>query len=127
MADILLLEPNRILAKNYTLVLQAAGHTVRHCARGQMAIEAADQQTPELVILELQIPKHNGVEFLYEFRSYPEWQKVPVVVLSVVPPEVVAPAAVMAHLGISMHLYKPNIKLHRLVEAVDEILNLVEA
>jgi two-component system OmpR family response regulator len=48
----------------------------------QTAIAAADKQLPDVVVMELVLPAHNGIEFLYEFRSYPEWASIPVVLFS---------------------------------------------
>src|SRR4051812_5002459 len=86
MAHILLLEPNTLLARTYTQVLIQAGHTVTTARSAQQAIHAADQQSPDVVVLELQLPAHNGIEFLHEFRSYPEWQQVPAVVNTTLAP-----------------------------------------
>jgi DNA-binding response OmpR family regulator len=122
MARILLIEPNRILAKQYWRVLEDAGHEVIICLNGQMAIMAADEQTPDLVVLELQLKKHNGIEFLYEFRSYEEWQHVPVVVQTLVPEEAFRGAAALPHLNISHYLYKPASNLQALVDAVTAAL-----
>jgi DNA-binding response OmpR family regulator len=121
MANVLLLEPNRLLANSYTLALKKAGHQVRHYARGQRAIESADKQTPDVVIVELQIAAHNGLEFLYEFRSYPEWQHIPVIIQSVIPPHVIEHSAALSQLGVRHYLYKPSTKLQHLVEAVAEV------
>jgi len=52
----------------------------------QAAVHAADERQPDVVVIELQLPAHNGVEFLHEFRSYPEWQWIPVVVNTVLHP-----------------------------------------
>jgi DNA-binding response OmpR family regulator len=122
MARILLIEPNRNLAKQYWTVLEQAGHEVIICLNGQMAIGAADEQTPDIIILELQLKKHNGIEFLYEFRSYPEWQSVPVIVHSMVPQENLQGAAALPLLKLVNYLYKPASSLKKLVQAVDEAL-----
>jgi two-component system phosphate regulon response regulator PhoB len=73
MANILLIEPDRLLAEIYQRALSSEGHNVVVCAGAQSAILSADQSTPDLVILELQLVEHSGIEFLYEFRSYSEW------------------------------------------------------
>ncbi len=122
MAELLLVEPNRPLAQNYTVALSAAGHHVRHCVKGQTAIELADKSMPDMIIVELQLAAHNGLEFLYELRSYVEWQKIPVIILSVVPPHAFAEARGLPLLNISRYLYKPQTKLHQLVSAVDDLL-----
>jgi len=83
---ILLIEPDAVLAASYTTALEAAGHTVAHAHSAQQAVMLADEHKPGLVILEPQMARHNGIEFLYEFKSYPEWQRIPVIVLTSMPP-----------------------------------------
>lgn len=67
---VLLIEPNTLLAATYRQALQHAGHEVRHVTGAQAAVMAADGRTPDVVVLELQLPQHSGLEFLHEFRSY---------------------------------------------------------
>lgn len=116
---VLLIEPDRIQAQVYGQALARAGHTVAHATSAQGAVGLADKQTPDVVVLELQMPQHNGVEFLYEFRSYPEWLAVPVVVHTFVPITELAQAATLRHeLGVVRMLYKPATNLTGLCEAV---------
>jgi DNA-binding response OmpR family regulator len=117
---ILLIEPNTLLAQTYTEALTHIGYTVAHAAAAQSAVLAADAQQPDMVILELQLPAHSGVEFLHEFRSYPEWQHVPVVVHTVLPPQKLhaAAQALSQDLGVSAFLYKPRTTLEQLLHAV---------
>lgn len=120
MARILLVEPDRLLAKAYESSLSAAGHQVTACLTGQAAIQAADKRAPDLVVLELQLKGHNGVEFLYELRSYPEWQDIPVIVQTLVPERTLKNVQAVPLLGINAYLYKPASSLGKLVEAVAE-------
>lgn len=123
MSRILLIEPDRVLAKTYHQALVAAGHEVHTCNSAQAAIIAADQVCPEVVVVELQLVAHSGAEFLYEFRSYPDWQGVPVIVHTSVPPNRFASnfAEVRAQLGISQYLYKPLTSLRQLQDAVQSV------
>ncbi|HVU59824.1 MAG TPA: response regulator [Candidatus Saccharimonadales bacterium] len=120
MAQILMIEPDALLARAYRAALVGAGHAVHAVATAQAAITAADGLRPDLVILELQLVAHSGVEFLYEFRSYADWQDVPLIILSCVPPaEFAANAAQLQNdLGISAYLYKPQTTLQRLLNQV---------
>ncbi|HEX7368327.1 MAG TPA: hypothetical protein VF261_01570, partial [Candidatus Saccharimonadales bacterium] len=85
-----------------------------------------DAAAPDLVILEMQLVSHSGVEFLYEFRSYPEWQRVPVLVHSVVPPgEFQGSRQLLCeHLGVERYLYKPRTSLAKLLRTVDEFASI---
>ncbi len=78
---ILLVEPDRLTAKEVTSYLSQQ-HTVLHAVDAQAAIHAFDNHKVDAVILELVMPGHNGVEFLYELRSYEDLQNVPVIVYS---------------------------------------------
>ncbi len=117
--NILLIEPDTLLGKVYVKALEQAGHTVAWVKGAQQAIALADMTTPDAVVSELQLPGHGGIEFLYEFRSYPEWQAIPVILHTLVMTrEMVFPD----ELGVVEQLYKPATSLKQLVRAVDEIV-----
>lgn len=124
MARILLIEPDRLLAETYCQALTSASHEVVIRAGAQAAITAADQTKPDLVILELQLVEHSGIEFLYEFRSYPEWQAIPVLVQTSVPPGEFTDSwqILERELGVNSYLYKPQTSLRQLLAAVREQL-----
>lgn len=117
MSHVLLIEPNTLLAKTYTQALEHAGHTVSHVTGAQAAINAADKKMPDLVIVELQLPQHSGIEFLHEFRSYAEWLHVPVVINTSLSPArmMAAKHALVRDLGVQEVLYKPRATLQDLV------------
>lgn len=120
--NVLLVEPNRTLGKTYTSALIRDGHDVTLCHNAQEAIMAADRSRPDAVVLELQLAGHSGAEFLYEFRSYPEWRDVPVILHTMVPGHLLAADEQFGRLGIAAHLYKPATQLWRLVRTVNETL-----
>ena len=117
--NILLIEPDTLLARTYQAALEREGHNVIHALSAQAAVHAADQQVPDLVVLELQLPRHNGIEFLYEFRSYAEWLYIPVLIHTFVPSHELAHADILAReLGVVRTLYKPETTLAQLCAAV---------
>lgn len=124
MAHILLVEPDRILAGTYAKALPAAGHRLTVCATAQAAVLAADAAAPDVVVLEIQLTEHSGIEFLYEFRSYADWQHIPVVVVSQVPPmEFNGSYQVLKdELGVSAYYYKPHTSLRRLLATINEVI-----
>ena len=126
MARILLLEADSLLADNTKRFLASAGHDVQWFAEPQAAIHAADTQAPELVILDLLLASHSGAEFLYEFRSYPDWQNTPVIIFSSLSSEEiqeVAPA--LSQLNITAYYHKPHTSLAELAQAVGDALQPV--
>src|SRR3954462_13957818 len=108
MSTVLLIEPDIVLARSYTAALKLAGHKVSVVQSAQAAIHYSDNKLLELVIMELQLPKNNGVEFLYEFRSYPEWQNIPVIVLSNVALQDGVNQLFWQQMGIVRYHYKPR-------------------
>ena len=119
---VLLIEPDRLQARVITQALERAGHTVAHAVSAQGAVHEADEQVPDVVVLELQLPHHNGVEFLYEFRSYHEWLHLPVVVYSYVPPRELAGSATLTReLGVVRILHKPQTSLTTLCDVVQKV------
>lgn len=122
MSKILLLEPDTKLGDTYAEALKIKGHQVEWCQDAQAAVDQLNTSKPDLVITELQLAKHNGVEFLYELRSYADWQKLPVVVLSSVPlKDKLANSALWQNMGIAHYLYKPLAKLEDLIRSVDAL------
>ncbi len=120
--QILLVEPNRVNASIYSRALSKSGHMPCIVGEAEAAIHALDEQSADLVILELQLANHNGVEFLYELRSYPEWQALPILIHSLVPEyQVGLSKQAMQKLGIVGYLYKPITSLRALVDAVDDV------
>jgi len=118
---ILLVEPDQKLAQTYTEYLVARGHAVVGRMGAQSGILAADCQEPDVVILELQLAAHSGAEFLHEFRSYGDWQHIPVIILSnVAPQEFRASEKLLRKLGVKVYLYKPTTSLAGLLSAVEE-------
>ena len=123
MAEVLLIEPDIGLAKSYAIALGRAGHRATICTSAQSAINACDKKLPDVVLMELQIADHNGIEFLYEFRSYPEWQLIPVIVLSIVSPQEFGDKSVLREeLGVSSYLYKPTASLKQVVGSVEDLV-----
>ena len=63
-------------------MLTALGHTVRSAADGSEARASVAQSLPELVILDLVLPKMSGFELLAEWRSNPRTAELSVFVLT---------------------------------------------
>lgn len=121
MSHILLIEPDRLLAKTYLQALASGGHTVQVCATAQTAVFCADDNRPDAVITELQLVGHSGIEFLYEFRSYTDWQEIPVIVATNVPAgEFTGSWQILRQeLGVHSYFYKPLLSLKTLLAAVE--------
>ena len=119
MAQILCIEPDRTLARLYREFLTLQGHVVQTAQSAQSAISAADAVLPELVLLELRLPKHSGIAFLQEFAGYDDWQHIPIIVHSFLPPaHMEAYGEALAELGVVERLYKPQTTMQHLSAVV---------
>jgi DNA-binding response OmpR family regulator len=64
------------------LLLDDAGYNCKVAQNGRHAIELLTQHTPDLVMIDWEMPIMNGAEFLRNRMLHPELQGVPVVVVS---------------------------------------------
>ncbi len=111
-----------MLGSRYKKYLLKQGHQVILTENGQDAVLQADAMRPDIVLMELLLANHSGVEFIYEFRSYTEWQNIPIVVLSRLrKSQVFNDDNVLKELGINAYMYKPETSLKRLQERLDAL------
>lgn len=128
MAHILVLESDKLLAASLKSYLKAANHTVSVHNDPQAAVLGADKQRPDVVITELLLAGRSGVEFLYEFRSYPDWQGISVIVFtSMSKQELAAYQEVLLELNVQKYFYKPTTNLTQLAASLDQCLALIPA
>ena len=117
--NVLVVEPDHSIASSIVDSLQKAGHKVARAASAQKAIQKADATKPDIVVLELALPIHNGIEFLYEFRSYVEWSLIPVIVFTT---NYLLEPHLLTKLGVVKCLYKPNTSLQQLNTHVQSLV-----
>lgn len=123
--NLLVIEPDKILGEAIKNALEASGCGVAWKRSAQTALDSLDDTVPDLIILELQLGEHNGVEFLYEIASYPEWQHIPVIVHTInakAQDEIFAQS--FAQLKVQAVLYKPRTSTAQLVAAVKHLTQL---
>jgi DNA-binding response OmpR family regulator len=123
MAVILLLETDRQLAKNMQAYFSRAGHQLSYYADPQAAVMGADTSRPDIVILDLFLASRSGIEFLYELRSYPEWQTIPVIITGRLPAdELGAYQESFKELGVSKYLPKQTTSLDQFLAEAERTL-----
>ena len=96
--------------------LDSEGYEVHACVDGRDAIESLDFGiNPEAIILDLMMPRMNGLEVLAALRAEPRWSGIPVVVVS-------ANRGYSAEdLRVSFVLRKP-FDLHDLIAALQSVI-----
>lgn len=128
MTYVLIVEPDNALARTIKQHLLQSNFKARAALTAQDAIIQADDCKPDVVVLELAMPEHNGIEFLQEFRSYSDWLNVPIVVYSHIPREDTGLSVTdWQKYGVVEYAYKPTTNLKQLAGVVRNAADAPEA
>lgn len=121
---VLILEPERTISKCVELELKKLNIDSVSVTTAADAISSVDGSEFDAVVSEITLPGHSGTEFLYEFRTYPEWSEVPVVLFSTIRlSETVTNSKDWTLLNVSKIFYKPEHSIQELVHAVQDLKN----
>jgi DNA-binding response OmpR family regulator len=82
MAKILVAEDERDIRDLITFTLNYAGHQVVAVANGEEAVEAALREMPDMILMDVRMPKMTGYEACQKIKSKAEIQHIPIVFLS---------------------------------------------
>ena len=81
MSKVLIIEDNETLNEAYKLILERDGHNVETAFNGEEGLQMLKKMTPDLILLDMLMPKMDGLEFLRHFK--PETKpKVTIIILS---------------------------------------------
>ena len=81
-ARILVVDDEVDISTILTVTLRRAGYEVASAADGIEAIEAITRQAPDLVLLDVLMPRADGLETLKRIREHPPTAQVPVIMLT---------------------------------------------
>ncbi len=122
MQHILLIEPDRTVSKCIKDELLKSDIKVSISTNASDAITLADELNPDAIVTEISLAGHSGTEFLYEFRTYPDWTKIPIIIYSSMKiPEIITSSNDWKQLNIKEVLYKPNESLSELATSIQSI------
>lgn len=124
---IILVEDDAWLADLYQTVLESeSGCKVLAAASADEALELLDSNSGvDLIVLDMFLPEHNGIEFLHEVASYTDINTIPVIVLSSVYKHDFAMSEERwKHYGVVNYLYKPSTKPKDLLAEVKKQLSV---
>jgi len=80
--SILIVEDEKVLAEMYLDKFTQAGYQVYLAFTAEDGIEVAQEKKPDLVLLDILLPRANGVEFLRQIRDVKKIASTPVVAFS---------------------------------------------
>jgi CheY-like chemotaxis protein len=82
MAHVLIVEDEKTLNSAYKTILEKEGHQVATAFNGVEALDAVAKKTPDIILLDLLMPKMDGIEFLRTIKLKEKYPHTAVVILS---------------------------------------------
>ncbi|HTH72543.1 MAG TPA: response regulator [Candidatus Pristimantibacillus sp.] len=81
-STVLIVEDEQSLNEAYQMILRKAGYTVQVAFDGQEALEVSEMEEPALILLDLRMPRMDGIEFLRNYNLRKDHPEVKVIVFS---------------------------------------------
>jgi CheY-like chemotaxis protein len=119
-ARVLLAEDDRILRTAGETSLRRKGYTVIAAVDGEDALAKAFAHRPDLILLDVMMPKMQGFDVLARLKSDEATRDIPVIMLSNLEQEADIQRSIEG--GARSYLVKSNVQLDELAERVAEAL-----
>ncbi len=120
MKKILFIEDESALQKTFGEVLSQAGYEVISAIDGEIGLALAKEKKPDLILLDLILPKLHGLEVLKGLKGSEETKDIPVIILTNL--EGMAEIEKAIELGAKGYLVKAQYGLGEIVEKVRAVL-----
>ncbi len=73
-------EPNIVLSLEF--LMKQSGYAVRTASDGEEALRAIETAPPDLILLDVNMPKRSGYEVCEAVRANPEWKHIRIIMLT---------------------------------------------
>jgi DNA-binding response OmpR family regulator len=80
--SILIVEDEPNIVELLTFLMKRAGHKVRIARDGDAALRNLQAEVPDLVLLDVMLPRRDGLEVCRAIRENPAWQAIRVIMLT---------------------------------------------
>ena len=121
MKTVFFIEDDSVVSDVYGAKLRREGFSVAVAEDGLKAVKMLSAMRPDVVVLDLMMPKFNGVDVLKYMRSNPALKDTPVVILSNAHMTRLAQEA--AAIGAERALLKSSCTPGKLIEAINDLLS----
>lgn len=119
MKKILFVEDEPTLQKTLGDILESEGFKVMSALNGEAGLNLAKEKVPDLILLDLILPKKHGLEVLRELKENEKTKDVPVIVLTNV--EDLEEIDKAIKLGAKTYLVKTDFTLEEVVNKIEGI------
>lgn len=117
---VLLVEDDRFLRRACEKSLRQQGFSVFTAADGEEALKAIHADPPDIILLDLLMPKVSGLNVLRNLKSDEKTRAIPVIILTNSSKE--TDVREIESLGVSGYLVKANLSLEELASQVRQAL-----
>ena len=121
MKKILFIEDEATLQKTFAEILKSEGFEVISALDGESGLNLTRGEKPDLILLDLILPKLHGLEVLKEIKKDENTKNIPVIVLTNV--ESIEEIDKALELGATTYLVKSDYNLEEVVEKIKKALN----
>lgn len=122
MTKIAIIEDDAVISQMYRMKFEADGFDVQLANNGVRGVALAEAFSPDIILMDLQMPEMGGAEALGVIRKAPWGKDVPVIILTNLGEEE-APKEIRA-LGIHSYIVKANLTPRQVVGRVKEALGM---
>ena len=119
MAKILIVDDDETILLVFRTYLSKAGHTVETAVDGEEALEKVSSFKPELVLLDINMPKLSGFEVAKKLKENPETRNIPIFIMTSLKQEMNIKKAY--EFGIDEYITKPT-NIEHLKLRIDKFL-----
>ncbi len=119
---ILLVEDDESLASVYVMRFEAEGFTVRRVSNGEDALAIATQFRPDLILLDVMMPKISGFDVLDILKNTPETANMKIIMLTALSQEADKERA--RNMGVDDYLVKSQVVIADVIAHVKQHLEL---
>ena len=120
MKKILFIEDETSLQKAFGTILKGKGYEVVSAFDGETGLKLAKEERPDLILLDLILPKAHGIEVLKKLKEEKETQQIPVIVLTNL--EEMENVGKALELGAIAYLLKAQYSLEEVLEKIKKAL-----
>lgn len=86
-ARILVADDDETLLKTLVYILKGQGHDVTAVDGGEALLKELERDRPDLLMLDIMMPRIDGLQILEQIRGDPRYTELPVLMISSMPPE----------------------------------------
>jgi DNA-binding response OmpR family regulator len=119
MKKILIIEDESALQKTLGEILSQQGYEVLSALNGEVGLKLAQSKKPDLILLDLILPKIHGFDVLKKIKDNPETKEIPVIVLTNL--ESIKDIKTALELGATTYLVKANYSLKELMIKINRV------